>query len=99
MAVQDYILKPGKTPAKAESSDNGNGTVSITLTDENGEILDIYTVDSETGKGTDSNGDNVDLPQTGNNDLRTAAAVAAAAVLMVTGAFAAGAALRRKEEE
>lgn len=51
----------------------------IALSDESGELLDTYTIDPETGIGTDSSNEEVNLPQTGNNSLNN--------ILLVLGAF------------
>ena len=50
-----------------KETDDGNYL--IIITDKSGSLLETYTIDPETGKGTNSNGEEVDLPQTGNNSL------------------------------
>ncbi|MDE5884684.1 MAG: LPXTG cell wall anchor domain-containing protein, partial [Oscillospiraceae bacterium] len=42
----------------------------ITLTDDSENVLDVYVIDPVTGIGTDSNNEEVNLPQTGNNSLK-----------------------------
>lgn len=100
-AVKDYQDKTGSTAVKAEITDISNGQYEITLTDENGKLLDVYTVDPITGVVTNSAEESVDLPQTGNNSLKTAAAVSAAFALMLLGMYAVAKSriLRRKENE
>ena len=66
----------------------------IEIEDENYEST-IYTIDPETGIGTDADGEEINLPQTGNNDVRTAAACAAAILMILAGAAAI--ALSRRE--
>ena len=58
----------------------------ITLSDENGNTVDTYSVDPDTGIGTDSTGEKVDLPQTGMSDINKA--VAGLAALMTLGGLA-----------
>ncbi len=67
MAKKDYKSKTGVYPASAEAEVLENGSVLISLYDENGKKLDEYTIDPETGIGISENGKGVDLPQTGNN--------------------------------
>ena len=44
---------------------NTDGTVSVYMLDDYGDIVDNYTLDAKTGAGTDLQGREVDLPQTG----------------------------------
>ena len=98
MAEIDYMQKHGSAPAKFETEEPEDGTVRITLSDADGNVLDTYTLDPETGIGTDSTGREVNLPQTGNNSPAQAAAAAAAAGLTLAGAFLLICACRRKED-
>ena len=72
-----------------------------TLTDENGNVLDIYTVDPKTGTGTDSSNAEVNLPQTGNNSMTNWLLCVGAAMFMAFGfgAVKASGVLKRKEDE
>lgn len=79
----DYESKNGTAPDDAETKKNSDGTYSIILKDENGQVLDTYVIDPETGKGTNSGGETVELPQTGNNSLTNA--LTAFLALMMTG--------------
>ncbi len=88
MASEDYKQKTGTTPAKAEATTNADGMLSIILSDENGKVLDTYVIDPVTGIGTSSNGSEVNLPQTGNNSLKTVTAASAALTLTLIGSFA-----------
>ena len=101
MASKDYESKNGKAPANTAAKENANGTVTIEITDAAGKVLDTYTVNPDTGIGKDSKGGEVNLPQTGNNSLGTAAALAAALLLLGAGsaAVAGSGVLRRKDEE
>ena len=61
-ANQDYEAKNGTTPESTSyefSDDNANAIV--TLTDENGDVLDVYTVNISTGISTNQKGEEVDL--------------------------------------
>ena len=98
MAVKDYALKNDVTPAKAEAETNEDGSLSIILSDENGNVLDTYTIDPETGIGTDANGNEVNLPQTGNNSYNTLLTVIGAILLMIAGGFIMIRFRRKKEE-
>lgn len=88
MASEDYKQKTGTAPAKAEATTNADGTLSIVLTDEGGKVLDTYVIDPVTGIGTSSDGSEVNLPQTGNNSLKTVTAATAALALTLLGSFA-----------
>ena len=48
-AINDYQKKTGVTPANAEITARSENACEITLTDENGNVLDVYTVDPKTG--------------------------------------------------
>ena len=69
MAMEDYRQKTGTTPAKVETTTNADGTLSMQLYDEDGTVLDTYVIDPVTGKGTDSAGGEVNLPQTGYSNI------------------------------
>ena len=101
MAVKDYESKNSGAKVTSETIENEDGTVSVVLSDEKGNVVDTYTIDPVTGKGTDSKGGTVDLPQTGNNSVKTAAAAATALFLMLIGsaAVAGSGVLRKKDEE
>lgn len=100
MAISDYVFKTGKMPADAKVSRNIDGTASVTMTDAEGAVMERYDIDPETGKGSDSQGNDIDLPQTGNNSLGMAASAGAAAMLASIGVYAAirSGIIRRKEE-
>ncbi len=99
MAAKDYESKKGKAPAKTVTTENEDGTVTVSLQDEAGKVLDTYTIDPVTGTGKDSKGGEVNLPQTGNNVLSGVAALAGALVLMGAGAAAvAGSGVFRKKD-
>ena len=100
MAVKDYESKNGVAPASSETKENADGTVTIVLSDADGKVLDTYTIDPVTGNGTDSKGGKVELPQTGNNSVKTVAAAASALGMMLLGTvMAAGSGIFRKKED
>ena len=68
-AMKDYAIKTGNTPAKAALLETADGNYAITLTDEDGEVLDVYTVNPETATGTNMANEVVSLPQTGYSDI------------------------------
>ena len=68
-AMKDYATKTGNTPAKAALLETADGNYAITLTDEDGEVLDVYTVSPETATGTNMANEVVSLPQTGYSDI------------------------------
>lgn len=84
MAETDYTAKNEKAPAKSELKNNLDGSFSVILSDDNGEVLDKYTFDPKTGKGNNNNGDDIDLPQTGmSGTYKVLAGIAA--LMSVTG--------------
>ena len=100
-AINDYQKKAGIVPANAEITARSEETCEITLTDENGNVLDVYTVDPKTGTGTDSSNAEVNLPQTGNNSMTNWLLCVGAALFMAFGfgAVKASGILKRKEDE
>ena len=100
-AINDYQKKTGVTPANAEITARSENACKITLTDENGNVLDVYTVDPKTGTGTDSSNAEVNLPQTGNNSMTNWLLCVGAAMFMALGfgAVKASGILKRKEDE
>ena len=100
-ALNDYQKKTGVTPANAEITARSENACEITLTDENGNVLDVYTVDPKTGTGTDSSNAEVNLPQTGNNSMTNWLLCVGAAMFMAFGfgAVKASGVFKRKEDE
>jgi len=82
-AKNDYQSKTGISPTNAVLSETSDGYYEITLTDEVGNVLDIYTIDPVTATGTNQNNEEVNLPQTGySNWYHTAAALAGCATVI-----------------
>lgn len=82
-AMKDYATKTGNTPAKAALLETADGNYAITLTDKDGEVLDVYTVNPETATGTNQANEVVSLPQTGCSDI--CKVLVGLAVLMTVG--------------
>ncbi|MDE5557600.1 MAG: LPXTG cell wall anchor domain-containing protein [Ruminococcus sp.] len=78
-SINNYNDKNGIMPDSAEITEQADGKYQITLTDDSDNVLDVYVINPETGIGTDSAGNEVNLPQTGNNSLKN--------VLVAVGAF------------
>ena len=68
-AVKDYEEKTGVTPASAEIEYTADDIAIITLTDAEGSVLDVYNIDPFTGIGTEADGSDVNLPQTGYSNF------------------------------
>ena len=100
-AINDYQKKTGVTPTNAKITARSENAYEITLTDENGNVLDVYTVDPKTGTGTDSSNAEVNLPQTGNNSMTNWLLCVGAAMFAAFGfgAVKASGVLKRKEDE
>ena len=86
-SCKDYAGKKGAAPVSTSVSTDTDGTVCVVMYDASGNVLDTYKLDPLTGTGTNTNGEAVDLPQTGNNDYSTAAAAAGAGMLTMAGLF------------
>ena len=97
-AVKDYLAKSGIRANAALEAVSGQ-EYRITLSDDTGKVLEVYTLDPATGTGTNLAAHAVDLPQTGNNSLTDLLMMFAALALIACGAFAAkhASALRREK--
>ncbi len=101
-AENDYQNKNGLTFTNSFVKETEDGDYQIMITDKSGKILDTYTIDPETGKGVNSEGEEVDLPQTGNNSLRKLLIIISALMLIGFGMiamYASGIIRRKKNEE
>ena len=100
-ALNDYLKKTGVIAVNAEITARSENAYEITLTDLNGNVLDVYTVDPKTGTGTDSSNAEVNLPQTGNNSMTNWLLCMGAALFMAFGfgAVKASGIRKRKEDE
>ena len=96
-AARDYEKKNGVT-VNAEVTSSTDDKYEITLKDNEEKVLDVYTVDSATGNGTNSADEAVSLPQTGNNSASTAAAAAGAVALILSGGIAVYFSNRKRNE-
>ena len=97
-AVKDYEGKTGGTPANAEIKYTEEGIAVITLIDAEGNVLDVYTIDPITGIGTDFDGEEVNLPQTGYSKWYQVLIVAAMGMIGVGGAAIVKSGIFRKKE-
>ena len=101
-AIKDYRDKTGVTAASAEVTAISDEEYAIVLKDADGNILDTYTINPETGIGTDSSNATVNLPQTGNNSTRNLLTAIGAVLMIAFGAVAvkfSGVLNRRKRNE
>ena len=101
MAVKDYEKKTGTTPANKNSVTNEDGTVSIQLSDAEGNVLDVYVIDPVSGTGENGKGEEINLPQTGNNSKASLTIVFVAFMAIFAGTFAivkSGIVRKRKED-
>ena len=100
-ALNDYLKKTGVIAVNAEITARSENAYEITLTDLNGNVLDVYTVDPKTGTGTDSSNAEVNLPQTGNNSMTNWLLCVGAALFIAFGfgAVKASGIFKRKEDE
>ncbi|MBQ8961871.1 MAG: cellulose-binding protein CttA-related protein [Ruminococcus sp.] len=99
MAKRDYKEKTGVYPDSAAATTLDNGLVEIKLYDEQGSLLETYTVDPYTGLGLTAGGMGVELPQTGNSDPTDLALMLGALALITAGAFMILRSRRRKYEQ
>ncbi|MBR5514416.1 MAG: hypothetical protein IKV85_10610 [Ruminococcus sp.] len=99
-AANDYNEKTGNTAYKAEITSKGD-VYEITLTDSEGKVLDVYSINPATGVGSAASGEEVNLPQTGTLSLNSLFIVLGAFALTVCGFFAvmASGIFRRKTNE
>ena len=79
-------------------SSSADDSVTVTLKDASGAVLNTYTLDQKTGVGKDALGVMVNLPQTGTNSFGTVAAVSGAALTALAGALLVTRAFRKKKD-
>lgn len=96
-AMKDYEEKTGVTPASAEIEYTADDTAIITMIDAEGNILDVYTIDPNTGTGTESDGGEVNLPQTGYSNWYHTTAALAACVTVIGGVMVIGSGVLKKK--
>ncbi len=101
-SINNYNDKKGIMPDSAEITEKADGKYQITLTDSSDNVLDVYVINPETGIGTDSAGNEVNLPQTGNNSLKNVLTAVGAFMITVFGFCAiklSGITRRKKNEQ
>ena len=102
MAARDHFIKTGENVNASEAKENSDGTYTVSLTDDEGNVIDTYTIDPYTGKGTNESGNEVELPQTGMNSPVSAGTAAASAILVLAGTaavYSSGVFRRKKDNE
>ncbi|MDE5582835.1 MAG: LPXTG cell wall anchor domain-containing protein, partial [Ruminococcus sp.] len=103
-SVKDYNKKHkdyNHYAVSAEIVEESNNNYKITLKDNSDNVLDVYEIDSETGIGEDSHGEEVNLPQTGNNSVTDIMTVLGALMTTIFGFVAVkfSGIIRRKENK
>ncbi|WP_295076919.1 leucine-rich repeat domain-containing protein [Ruminococcus sp.] len=84
-AVVDYQYRNGKHVRGTDINTTDSGVYEITLKDADGNVLDIYYIDPQTGEGTNSADESVDLPQTGSNSKLNMIIVFASLMMVILG--------------
>ena len=100
-AAKDYADKH-QTTVTAAITDKDGEKVTISLTDSSGNVVDTYTVDAASGIGENAGGEEINLPQTGNNAIGKLLLVIAAMLMVAAGAVtlsASGIICRRKNQK
>lgn len=87
-AINDYQKTTGIIAAKAEININSEELYEITLSDDSGNVLDTYVIDPDTGTGANSTGEEINLPQTGNNSMKNILIALSAIALIGLGLYA-----------
>jgi hypothetical protein len=97
----DYQKKTGNEIRDVELGSTEDGKLEITMMDNKGKVLDKYTIDRKTAEGTNSAGEPVILPQTGNNSIKNAVIILMALLMIGIGLIAvvvSGVRRRHREE-
>ena len=87
-AKKDYSIRTGKEAAEAVVIPVTAKYYKIEIKDENGNILDTYSINPKIGIGTTSDNEVVNLPQTGNNSRKNLFTAFAALLMTIIGAAA-----------
>lgn len=98
-AKNDYRSKTGITPANSVLSETPDGYYEISLVDDTGNVLDIYTVDPVTATGTNQNKEEVNLPQTGYSKWYQVIAGLAVCMTGIGGAMVIGSGKLKKKRK
>ena len=99
MAKSDYEEKHGNTKVVTKSEATKDGAVKISIEDNNGNVLDVYTIDPKTGTGTNQKNETVDLPQTGVTAWDSVLIFHAAFALLLFGLWMVVAVSRKKHHD
>ena len=84
-AITDLQNKTGKLVGITSIKTTAENKREIILMDYEGNVLDTYTIDPETGTGTNAAGEAVELPQTGNNSMSNVLILLGAVMMIVFG--------------
>ena len=84
-AVKDYEKRTNEAVVGYDITSVSDTEYEIILKDYNGDVLDVYNIDSSSGKGTNSADQAIDLPQTGNNSVTVWLALLGSLILIVIG--------------
>ena len=96
--VKDYQKRTGASDVNAEITASSDTEKTITLTDKDGKVLDVYTMVPASGSGKNSAGEAVELPKTGMDTLSSCFAFIGSLVLMILGTLAVKMSRRRDDE-
>ncbi|MBO7472911.1 MAG: hypothetical protein J6U00_02720, partial [Ruminococcus sp.] len=87
-AAVDYQNKNDKLVGDTEVNTSDNGMYEIILKDASGNVLDVYTIDPQTGKGTNSANEAVDLSQVESSTMTNLIIALASFMMLVFGSAA-----------
>ena len=99
-AAKDYADKHQTAVTAAITGKDGD-KVTISLTDASGNVVDTYTVDAAIGIGENAGGEEINLPQTGNNGISNLLLAIAALMMVAVGAvtLSASGIIRRRQNQ
>ena len=86
MSLTDYNKKNEQEPKIVDAVLTNNGKIAVSFRDEQNGVLEKYTISPSTGKGIDTEGRAISLPQTGNTDPFACCVMILALLMAVGGA-------------
>jgi LPXTG-motif cell wall-anchored protein len=99
MVEKDYEDKHQGVDVTVKSEATDDDNVQVTVTDQDGKVVDVYTIDAKTGTGTNQANQSVNLPKTGVTTKNPIAAVGSAIAATMAGLWLTIKAARRKKDE
>ena len=96
MALVDFAAKNETVSVEATAEVTPEHQLAISLKNDAGDEVAVYTVNPATGAGTDQDGEEINLPQTGVSSPAAAVAAAGAVVLIAAGLWLMLCAFRRQ---